>query len=109
MKITWCRVPHRTGLARVTQPERGWDIKIDGGRVGGVSAHARAWEENRGYYWCARVTPIDGRKDYMRNTAGMDKPFDCPQEAARECDAWVRARLGLKPRRKPLMLRGMGT
>lgn len=88
MKVTFRRDPRATGLARVTQGTRGWQIIIDGVRQGGISLLRRDEfgpvygqpEEPRWYYY---LYSKSGVSDEVINTCAAPKTVD-------ECKAEIR-------------------
>jgi hypothetical protein len=96
-RITWKRVPREAGLAGIGyNNDRGWNIRVDGesvGAVGPTSAHLE--NGTRAWHWWASV---NGK---LRNSAAERRRFCSPDEAAADCEDWVRQALGLPPRKSP--------
>lgn len=92
MRITWKKEPNETGLARIGQSPRGYDLNIDGERVGSVRPHRVGWERRwDGWWWCARS---DKHGIPLRNEAS--NPLKTIEEAKDACKAYVLASLQAK-------------
>jgi len=91
-RLTVRNQPIETGLARVSQGPRGYDIYFGGKRVGSVSANSSGWHIYDGWYWCTPSEPDLGI-EYM-NTHITRAPTK--EQARDECLVYVRACLVLK-------------
>lgn len=89
MRITWKRQASETGLRRVVQGPRGWDLRIDKVRVGGVYPRLVGYHRYNGWRWLAGSTEhgIDHRHG---------GPHAIPDDAKAECMAYVRACLAAR-------------
>lgn len=86
IKMTWRRQPNETGLRRVGQTERGWELRM--GTVDVASTHPkyRGWSrEKEGYYWVAR---LDIPEIPLMNTAG--DPVSAPGRAIKDVEDYVK-------------------
>lgn len=92
IKMAWRRQPNETGLRRVGQGERGWELwygKAE--RVGSVSPRYRGWgREKEGYYWVARLDLPEITLPLM-NTAST--PTATPGQAIAEMEKYVRSHI----------------
>lgn len=95
-KITWSATPRARGLAGIGEGPRGFTVKIDGEWAGSVGL-AYTWPERRARGWYSAVT-VGGVR---RNTSDQDPPVFFPDKdsAKADCDRWMRAQLGLPPKR----------
>lgn len=86
-RLTWRKQPSETGLARVCQDERGYDLRYDGREVGYVRPEYVGWARNKvGYYWTA---PADDELGILhRNTCNT--PVEDIDTAKADCLAYVR-------------------
>jgi hypothetical protein len=89
MRLTWKRQASETGLRCVAQGPRGAILSIDGTHAGTVSPRSTGFHEWSGWYWVA------GWKSEVphKNTSG--RPVATLDEAKRDCEAYVRASLGM--------------
>lgn len=78
MRITAKRHERESGLRRMFAGERGWDIKIDGERVGSVG-HGRLIEKPYGYWYFAVGSSKYGVP--RRNTACDGERYATGEEA----------------------------
>lgn len=91
-RLTVRNQPIATGLARITQSPRGYDIWFGGKCVGSVSANSSGWHTYDGWYWCTPSEPDLGI-EYMNTHITRTST----KEAARDaCLAYVRACLVVK-------------
>lgn len=91
MRITWKKEPKETGLRSVSQSPRGYDLRVDGERVGAVRANKVGWQQWNGWWWYARS---DKHGIPLRNEAGA--PLKTIKEAKDACKAYVLASLQAK-------------
>lgn len=84
MRITFKKVPRETGLAGVIPRPESWEIKIDGIRVGGLSA-TDLWFRNPKFYFY-----ISCDHKYI-NT--WDSPVDTLEEAKEAAKLWIKSYL----------------
>jgi len=78
-RLTWKKTPRSTGLARVCEGELGYDLRMDGRRIGGAHPHFKG-----GYYWAV----IGTETIKHRNTAHVT--VATIEEAKTQCMAYVR-------------------
>ncbi len=94
-RLTWKREPNETGLARVCQGKRGWDLRINGNRIAMVRPWTKGFDRTvRGWYWYGGS---DALAVPRMNTC--DSPTKTSEEACAECEAHVRKALGLPPKK----------
>jgi hypothetical protein len=96
MKLTWSKEPDERGLGRAVQAPRGRILKCDGKHIATVEPFTVGFHKYDGWYWyCGDDDELGLRH---RNTC--DEPLPTIEEAQRQCEIWIRARLGLPiPRR----------
>jgi hypothetical protein len=85
MRLTWKREERKTGLARVTQGERGYALRMDGEQIGAVYPFRGRKRGAPGYYWTAWV---NGKTENTR-----ENPLPTIEDAKAACKAWVLAEL----------------
>lgn len=85
LRLTWKREPNETGLSRVAQAERGYDLRLNGETIAEVRPITRyAYRETVGWYWY-------GYSDLLGmgiNTA--NKPCKTIEEAKQQCEEYCR-------------------
>lgn len=87
MRLTWKRQANETGLARVCQSPRGFDLRAGGRYIGGVRPHrVDRFGRYAGWYWYA----VDDTLRIGRMNTN-DSPVLTIEEAKSECIAYVRA------------------
>ena len=96
MKLTWSKQPSEQGLASVGQGPRGAILKVDGKRIGTVSAVSIGWKSWRGWFWS---TPPDDDLGIPWHNSHETPSFDLDAAKA-ECEAYVRKCLGLPEKKK---------
>jgi hypothetical protein len=90
-QLRWRRQPNETGLARVCQTERGYDLRMGEEVLAQVRpTYAGFGRQSEGYYWFAR----SGDWLPLKNTAST--PVATMEEAKREAEAYVRRYLPAK-------------
>jgi hypothetical protein len=79
--LRWRREPRATGLARVCQGERGYELRRGGVRVGHVSVlyEFGKYSAKLGYYWSARIGTD------MYNSCSDRPILQSPEEAKAQC------------------------
>lgn len=89
-RVTVRHQPSETGLARVCQSPRGYDVRVDKRDVGSVRPLTeRGVPFSRryvGWYWCARFG------DALRNTCD-ETPHGTKELARDACIAWVKEQI----------------
>lgn len=97
MRLTWKREPRETGLASITQGERGYDLNLGGERIGGAYPSYNGWNRHDvvGWMWVAgdEKHGIEHRSSHLTPVATME-------EAKERCIAYVRAQLAQTPAAK---------
>ena len=86
-RLTWRRQPSETGLRRIAQSPRGYDLWLEGRRVASVRLSAG------GYYWSAPTDEPLGI--VLRNTASEEK-YATIDDAKAACRAYIVACLKKK-------------
>ena len=92
VRLTWKRQARESGLRAVGALERGWELRIDGERIGGVSPLTKQWDRDTiGWFW---VTPADDVRGigYMNTCNVVIKD---PEDARNACEDSVRKSMGL--------------
>lgn len=94
MRITFRREERETGLARVCQGTRGWDINVNGVRVGGVRPSHRHSSESWFWYVGSNVLGLP----YIST---CNEPVTTSEEAKLAAKEWVLAQSGYCHAGKP--------
>lgn len=90
-RLTWRRMPRHTGLARITQGERGWDLRLhcngarDIGSVNPVTDQV-GFGQLIGWMWCAVAYKDLGLPYHNSYSDGLIATAD---EAKAQCIAYV--------------------
>ena len=85
MRLTWKRQPHETGLRRVCQGERGYNLRLDSETVASVRLDRSIMGEGRGYFWSCPARDLWP----WHNTAAEGVFFATADEAKADCKAWI--------------------
>lgn len=91
-RLTWSRQPRETGLRAVCAGPRGWILKVDGVRVGDVSAAYKGLSRDiRGWDFMARGDGIP-----WKNSAAEGVFYPDDEAAKTACKTYVAACLAAK-------------
>ncbi|MFL7901595.1 hypothetical protein ACJ41P_10710 [Azospirillum argentinense] len=96
-RLSWRRQPNETGLARVCQYTRGYDLRIGNDRLASVGPNGRHAE--RGWNWYASEDTDRGIA--WKNSAAEGRSFATAEEAKADAESYIRGCLGLPAKRRP--------
>ena len=88
MRLTWKRQANEQGLARVSQGERGYDLRLASKAIAHVRAIRSIDRRTMGYYWSCPETELSP----WRNTVAERNTFATIEEAKSDCKMWFQER-----------------
>lgn len=90
-RLTWKREERETGLRSIYQGERGYDLRINGVRIGRACRKGVRFGASEGYYWYA------GEPPWLPHKNTSDTPVATMDEAKAQCMAYVKKHLDARP------------
>jgi hypothetical protein len=91
--LAWRPEKHETGLARVIESPRGFDLYVNKTHVASVQANRVEGRQYKGWFWYARLDPTEEFPLTVKLKNTSNHPADSVEDAKKACRSYVTAEL----------------